>query len=48
MTMTAIPKPRTFGDPTKLPPALLPLTQQRRWVIWKWEQRDNGKFTKPP
>ena len=38
----------TFGDPTKLPPALLPLTRQRRWVIWKWEQRGNGKWTKPP
>ena len=38
----------TFGDPTKLPPALLPLTQQRRWVIWKWEQRGNGKWTKLP
>jgi hypothetical protein len=48
MTMTAIPKPRTFGDPTKLPPALLPLAQQRRWVIWKWERRDNGRWTKPP
>jgi hypothetical protein len=43
-----VPISRTFGCPTKLPPALLPLTQQRRWVIWKWEQRGNGKWTKPP
>jgi hypothetical protein len=47
-TTAPVPKPSTFGDPTKLPPALLPLTQQRRWVIWKWEQRGNGKWTKPP
>jgi hypothetical protein len=42
------PKPRTFGDPTRLPPALLPLTRQRRWVIWKWERRSNERWTKPP
>jgi hypothetical protein len=54
MTMTAIPrKPRTFNaDLTRLPAALLPLTKLRRWVIWKWEERESGKgktkWTKPP
>jgi hypothetical protein len=42
-------KPRTFnGDLAHLPAALLPLTESKRWVIWKWEQRANGKWTKPP
>ena len=40
MTITAIPKPRTFNaDLARLPAALLPLTMSNRWVIWKWEQR---------
>lgn len=47
MTMTAIPKPQTFGFPDKLPAALLPLTLQKRWVVWKLERRDE-KWTKPP
>jgi primase-polymerase (primpol)-like protein len=51
--MTAAPKkPRTFNaDLTRLPAALLPLTKLRRWVIWKWEERESGgktKWTKPP
>ena len=53
MTITAIPKPRTFNaDLARLPAALLPLTMSNRWVIWKWEQRadkvGNLKWTKPP
>src|SRR5262245_7447724 len=31
----------------RLPPALLPLTAQPRWVCWRWEWR-KGKWTKPP
>jgi hypothetical protein len=53
MTITAIPKPRTFNaDLARLPAALLPLTMSNRWVIWKWEKRaekvGNLKWTKPP
>jgi primase-polymerase (primpol)-like protein len=35
-----------------LPPALLPLTEQNRWLVWRWELRTNTKgkpkWTKPP
>jgi putative DNA primase/helicase len=31
-----------------LPPALAPLTQEKRWVVWKWVTGKNGKRTKPP
>jgi hypothetical protein len=46
-------KPQTHsGDLANLPPALAPLTQQNRWVVWPWELRTtNGgkaKWTKPP
>jgi hypothetical protein len=46
-------KPKTFnGDLANLPPALLPLTDENRWLIWSWEWRaaknGNGKWTKPP
>ena len=37
------------ADLANMPPALLPLCQQRRlrWVLWKWERR-RDKWTKPP
>lgn len=46
-------KPDTCnGDLTQLPPALVPLTTEPRWVTWVWEERTtkNGsaKWTKPP
>jgi hypothetical protein len=45
-------KPKTFnGDLANLPPALQPLTSEKRWVVWSWEWRSNksgGKWTKPP
>jgi hypothetical protein len=46
-------KPRTYsGDLANLPQALLPLTEQVRWVVWQWDLRrsKNGreKWTKPP
>ena len=51
--MKADAKPRTHCatlDP--LPPALLPLTKEKRWVVWKWQWVVNGKgvgkWTKPP
>jgi hypothetical protein len=47
------PKPQTHNaDLMNLPPALLPLTQEKRWVNWRWEWRARkngaGKWTKPP
>jgi hypothetical protein len=42
-------QPRTFnGDLAALPAALLPLTDHRRWVVWKWEKTKSGNWTKPP
>ena len=46
-------KPRTHNaDLAHLPPALVPLTEEQRWVVWPWELRvtKNGKekWTKPP
>jgi putative DNA primase/helicase len=48
-----IDKPKTYnGDLTKLPPALLPLTKEQRWVTWRWEivRKKDGteKWTKEP
>jgi len=41
--------PRTFnGDLAALPVALRPLTEHKRWIVWKWVQTKSGKFTKPP
>jgi hypothetical protein len=46
-------KPRTYNaDLAHLPPALLPLTEEPRWVVWPWELRTTKggkkKWTKPP
>ena len=46
-------KPRTHNaDLAHLPAALVPLTEEQRWVVWPWELRvtKNGKekWTKPP
>jgi primase-polymerase (primpol)-like protein len=46
-------KPETHnGNLANLPPALLPLTEDARWVAWTWEYRANkdgsGKWTKVP
>ena len=41
-------KPRTYNSDLKhLPGALLPLTNQKRWVGWRWVWR-NGRWSKPP
>ena len=42
-------KPRTFsGDLAALPSALRPLTEHRRWVVWRWWRKNpNSKWTKP-
>ncbi|ACA18345.1 conserved hypothetical protein [Methylobacterium sp. 4-46] len=31
-----------------LPPALVPLVADRRWLVWKWEPNKKGKSTKVP
>lgn len=46
-------RPQTYnGDLKNLPPALLPLTADERWVVWPWEPRTTKggrqKWTKPP
>jgi Protein of unknown function (DUF3631) len=38
----------TVRAPLILPPALDPLINQSRWVVWKWITGKNGKPTKPP
>ena len=35
-------------SPIVIPPALAPLTMEKRWVIWRWVTLRNGKITKPP
>src|SRR5262245_27894901 len=34
--------------PIIMPPALKPLAEQKRWVVWKWEPTESGKLTKVP
>ena len=46
-------KPKTHhGDLARLPKALRPLTDEKHWVNWSWEQRTdangNMSWTKPP
>jgi primase-polymerase (primpol)-like protein len=50
MTKTIPEKPRTFhGNLEQLPDALLPLTNFRLWVVWKWEYVENKAYwTKVP
>jgi Protein of unknown function (DUF3631) len=38
----------TVRSPIILPPALMQLAPQERWVVWKWITGKNGKRTKPP
>ena len=32
----------------KLPVALLPLIERRQWCVWRWVQKPDGKWQKPP
>jgi hypothetical protein len=32
----------------KLPLALMPLIERRQWAIWRWTQKPDGKWQKPP
>jgi primase-polymerase (primpol)-like protein len=42
-------KPETYQveDLAALPEALLPLTKELRWIVWKWKE-GKTKWTKPP
>ena len=44
------PKPTTHnGDLARLPTALAPRAQEKRWVAWKWTWRpEQGRWDKPP
>jgi len=42
-------KPNTFQrDLAKLPPALMPLIERPQWCVWRWTQKPDGKWQKPP
>jgi AAA domain len=42
-------KPTTVQrDLSKLPRALAPLVERPQWAVWRWTQRDNGTWQKPP
>jgi primase-polymerase (primpol)-like protein len=42
-------KPQSFqGDLHHLPSELAPLVALPNWVLWRWEQTKDGKWTKPP
>ena len=40
--------PNTTSTNGRLPSALEPLTAERRWVLWRWEEKKGGKKTKVP
>jgi AAA domain len=35
-------------DPAKLPRALAPLLERPQWAVWRWTQRPDGSWQKPP
>jgi hypothetical protein len=35
-------------DLANLPPALLPLIERPQWCVWRWTQKPDGKWQKPP
>ena len=42
-------KPTTHqGDLAKLPRALAPLIERPQWAVWRWTQKPNGSWQKPP
>ena len=46
ITMT---KPTTHQrDLAKLPRALAPLIERPQWAVWRWTQKPDGKWQKPP
>jgi hypothetical protein len=44
-----VTKPVTHaGDLHNMPAALAPLIARSQWSVWRWEQRENGTWHKPP
>jgi hypothetical protein len=42
-------KPTTFQrNLAKLPPALAPLIERPQWCVWRWTQKPDGSWQKPP
>jgi len=42
-------KPTTYQrNLAKLPRALAPLIERRQWTVWRWTQKLDGKWQKPP
>jgi Protein of unknown function (DUF3987) len=42
-------KPTTYiGDLAKLPNALAPLIERPQWCVWRWTQKPDGTWQKPP
>ena len=42
-------KPITHqGDLAKLPKALAPLIARPQWAVWRWTQKPDGSWQKPP
>jgi hypothetical protein len=42
-------KPTTHqGNLVKLPRALAPLLERKQWCIWRWTQKPDGSWQKPP
>jgi len=42
-------KPTTYQrNLAKLPQALAPLIQRRQWCVWRWTQKPDGSWQKPP
>ena len=35
-------------DLTKLPRALAPLIERPQWAVWRWTQKSDGNWQKPP
>jgi hypothetical protein len=42
-------KPNTIQrNLAKLPPALMPLVERPQWCVWRWTQKPDGSWQKPP
>jgi hypothetical protein len=42
-------KPTTYQrNLAKLPPALAPLIERPQWCVWRWTQKPDGSWQKPP
>jgi AAA domain len=42
-------RPTTYQrNLAKLPPALLPLIERPQWAVWRWTQKPDGSWQKPP